>query len=120
MNDALRRTFRPEFLNRIDECVIFSRLTEEDIRAIAGLMLEEVKARIAALGVTAEIGEDTAALLTKEGFDPVYGARPLRRTVTRLVEDSFAEAMLAGEIRAGDRVRAAAENGAVRWIRTGA
>ena len=120
VNDALRRTFRPEFLNRIDECVIFSRLTEEDIRAIAGLMLEEVRARIAALGVTAEIGEDTAALLTKEGFDPVYGARPLRRTVTRLVEDSFAEAMLAGEIRAGDRVRAAAENGAVRWIRTGA
>ncbi len=120
VNDALKRTFRPEFLNRIDECVIFSRLTEEDIRKIAALMLDEVRERIAALGVEAEIGEDAAALLSREGFDPVYGARPLRRVVTRLVEDSFAEAMLAGEIRAGDRVLAAVSEGAIRWVRVSA
>ena len=120
VNDALRRTFRPEFLNRIDECVIFSRLTEEDIGKIASLMLEEVKGRIAALGIEAEIGEDAAALLAREGFDPVYGARPLRRVVTRLVEDSFAEAMLAGKIKTGDRVRAEADGGAIRWTRVSA
>jgi len=115
VNEALCRTFRPEFLNRIDETVIFSRLTEGDLERIAGLMLDEVKERIRSAGVEAEIGEDARTLVAKEGFDPVYGARPLRRTVTRLIEDSFAEAMLAGEIREGDRVRATIRDGVVRW-----
>ncbi len=117
VNDALKRTFRPEFLNRVDETVIFGRLSEEDIRRIARQMLEEVKTRIGTLGIAAEFGEEIPEYIAKEGFDPVYGARPLRRTVTRLVEDSFAEAMLSGAFTAGDRVKGRLTDGCVRWER---
>ncbi len=110
---ALKATFRPEFLNRIDDIIIFNKLTEENIREIAKLLLAEVAERIEKIGISITFGEDVAALMAKEGFDPVYGARPLRRAIVRLIEDSFSGAMLEGRFQAGDRVIAKAENGAV-------
>ena len=112
---ALKGTFRPEFLNRIDDIIIFNRLTEENIQAIASLLLSEVQRRIEALEIEVEFDPSVAALVAKEGFDPVYGARPLRRAIVRLVEDAFSNAMLEGKFRAGDRVRIAEKDGALTF-----
>jgi ATP-dependent Clp protease ATP-binding subunit ClpC len=116
--DSLKSTFRPEFLNRIDEIIVFNKLTDENIKQIASLMLNEVKARVAALGVDLTFDDSVRDLVAKQGFDPVYGARPLRREIVRTVEDPLSEAMLAGDIKAGVTVTAFAEDGAVRFKTT--
>ena len=100
----LRETFRPEFINRIDEIIIFNRLGSGEIEKIARLMLEEVAKRIAALKITVSFDDSLVSLLAKEGFDPVYGARPLRRVIQRKVEDNFSTEMLEGRIGIGDSV----------------
>ncbi len=97
----LRRTFKPEFLNRIDETVVFRRLTENDIAEIARRMLRSTEKRIAELGVTLEADEAAVKKLAKAGFDPVYGARPLRRVIQNEVEDAVAEQMLEGKLKNG-------------------
>ncbi len=111
--EALKATFRPEFLNRIDDIIIFNRLTEENIRAIATLLLREVGKRVQDIGISITFDEDVAALMAKEGFDPVYGARPLRRAIVRLIEDAFAGTMLEGKFKAGDSVVAKVSDGKV-------
>ncbi len=111
--EALKATFRPEFLNRIDDIIIFNKLAENDIAAIADLMLFEVKKRIADLGIVIDFDPSVTALVAKEGFDPVYGARPLRRAIVRLVEDAFSGAMLEGKATTGDRILAKANDGHV-------
>jgi ATP-dependent Clp protease ATP-binding subunit ClpC len=113
---ALERTFPPEFLNRIDEIITFSRLTEEDLAEIASRMLAEVTKRIAALGISVRFSREVAENLARAGADPRYGARPLRRTLVRMVEDTFSEELLAGRIRSGDRVEAVWENSSVRYL----
>ena len=118
VNEALKRTFRPEFLNRVDETVVFGKLSAEDVKRIARLMLDEVVSRIGQIGIRAEIDDGTAESLAREGYDPIYGARPLRRLITRKVEDSFAESMLSGAFAAGDRVLGKADaEGVVRWTK---
>ena len=97
----LRRTFKPEFLNRIDEIVVFHRLTEDDIAEIARRMLRSTEKRIAELGVTLEADEAAVKKLAQAGFDPVYGARPLRRVIQNEVEDAVAEQMLEGKLKNG-------------------
>ncbi|MBQ9801528.1 MAG: ATP-dependent Clp protease ATP-binding subunit [Clostridia bacterium] len=116
--EALKSTFRPEFLNRIDDIIIFNKLSEENISAIAQLMLSEVKRRITALGIDITFDGSVAALTAREGFDPVYGARPLRRAIVALVEDTFSGAMLEGEIKAGDTVLAKVKDDAVVFEKT--
>ena len=106
---ALKQTFRPEFINRIDDIIIFNKLASEDIEKIAALMLREVATRIADLGVTVEFDDSVIKLVSREGFDEAYGARPLRRAIVRLVEDSFSTEMLEGHIKSGDTVKAVAE-----------
>ena len=106
---ALKSTFRPEFLNRIDDIIVFNSLQQEDIERIAALMLEEVSKRITALGISITFDGSVASLLAREGFDPTYGARPLRRAVVRMVEDAFSTELLEGRIKAGDRINAVAE-----------
>ncbi len=106
MMKALKATFRPEFLNRIDDIIIFNSLSEEDICKIARLMLSEVEKRIGELGIRIRFSPDVAALLAKEGFDENYGARPLRRALVRLVEDPFSGEILEGRLSAGDTVDA--------------
>ena len=116
VRQALERTFRPEFLNRIDEIITFTRLTEEDLTAIAARMLAEVTKRIASLGVTVKFSSQVAQQLARAGSDPRYGARPLRRTFVRLVEDPFSEELLSGRIRPGDCVEAVWEGDSVRYL----
>lgn len=111
MMNALKSTFRPEFLNRIDDIIIFNSLGKEDIEAIALLMLEDVIKRIEELGIHIRFDASVPALLAKEGFDPTYGARPLRRAVVRLVEDAVSTEILEGRIHAGDSITARAEDG---------
>lgn len=113
VNEALKGTFRPEFLNRIDEIVIFRKLSDEDIKKITVLMLDEIKKRIASSGITITFSDEVATLLAKEGFDPVYGARPLRRAIQRKIEDGLSVELLEGKIAAGDTVEAAVEDGNV-------
>ena len=116
--EALKATFRPEFLNRIDDIIIFDKLGEGDIRAIAALMLTDVKARVEALGIDLTFDESVIALVAAEGFDPVYGARPLRRAIVRLVEDALSGAMLEGQVKTGDAVTARAADGKVTFEKT--
>ena len=110
---ALKSAFRPEFLNRLDEIIVFNRLTDADIRKIASLLLAELGERIFGIGVEIEFDPSLVAYVAEKGFDPIYGARPLRRAITSLVEDSFSEAMLEGRIAAGDRILAKAIEGKV-------
>ena len=103
----LRATFRPEFLNRVDETIVFHRLSEEHLCAITQTLLEQVKQRFQALGITLLVPEDTARWLASRGHDDKFGARPLRRTVQHCIEDVAAEQLLEGKIGPGDRVAAA-------------
>ena len=103
----LRATFRPEFLNRVDETIVFHRLSDEHLCAITQTLLEQVKQRFQALGITLLVPEDTACWLASQGRDDKFGARPLRRTVQHCIEDAAAEQLLEGKIGPGDRVAAA-------------
>ena len=113
MMQALKSTFRPEFLNRIDDIIIFRSLGSREIEQIAALMLSEVAIRIEALGIHISFDPSVSALLAKEGFDSDYGARPLRRAVVRLIEDAFSTELLEGCIKVGDSVSVRAEGGRV-------
>lgn len=117
VSESLKSTFKPEFLNRLDEIIIFNKLSDENIKQIASLMLEEVKKRINALGIQISFSDEVVAYLAKEGFDPVYGARPLRRAIVRKVEDTFSEEMLAGNVREGDSVECVLRDGAVTYVK---
>ncbi|MBI2166524.1 MAG: AAA family ATPase [Chloroflexi bacterium] len=105
VEEALRRHFRPEFLNRIDEVVIFDSLTQEHIKRIVDLLIKEVESRLVERKISLELTEAAREALAKEGFDPLYGARPMRRVIMRLVENPLASRLLAGEFHDGDCVR---------------
>ncbi len=113
MMQALKATFRPEFLNRIDDIIIFNSLTKENIESITELMLKDVLKRIEALGVTLTVSPEALQLLADQGFDSEFGARPLRRAIVRMLEDNFSTQMLEDNIKAGDRVVANVDNGAI-------
>lgn len=104
VEDALKRTFRPEFLNRLDEIVIFNPLTEDQIMQIVDLMMKDMQKRLAERKITVELTDAAKAQLTKEGFDPAFGARPLRRTLQRQVENPLSTKILMGEFKDGDHV----------------
>ena len=110
----LRATFKPEFLNRIDSTVVFRRLSRADVSAIARRMLKATVQRAAALGVTLTVEDAAVERIADEGFDPLYGARPLRRVIRAEVEDAVAELLLSGALHAGSTARIAAEDGALR------
>ena len=100
----LRRTFRPEFLNRIDDVIVFNALEREHIRSIVNLMLDELKTKLQQFELSLSVTPAAQDLLSDEGFDPVYGARPLRRAIQRLLEDEISEEMLKGTFTAGDTI----------------
>ena len=106
----LRQTFRPEFLNRIDDIIVFRALTEEDIREVARRMLSGVSARMEAMGIHLDASDEAVAELAREGFDPKYGARPLRRAIQSQVEDAVAERMLDGTLKEGDVAKLTVED----------
>lgn len=103
--DELKQSFRPEFLNRIDEVIVFHSLKEEHIQEIVSLMAEEIYGRLKQQEIQFELTEEAKQFLAKEGFDPTYGARPLRRAIQRHIEDRLSEELLQGHIQKGDSVR---------------
>jgi ATP-dependent Clp protease ATP-binding subunit ClpA len=109
VTDALSSHFRPEFLNRVDEVIVFHALTEADLEQIVGLLVADLAKRLEAQDLVLELTPAARALLVREGTDPAFGARPLKRTIQRLVENPLARAIVAGEFRPGDRVTADAD-----------
>ena len=108
--DEVRQIFRPEFLNRVDEIIVFHALTEAEIDQIARLLLDQVCLRLEDRGIQLEVGEEALRLISKAGYDLKYGARPLRRAIQRLVEDALSEEILLGDVRLGDKVLASVED----------
>ena len=102
VNEELKQYFRPEFLNRLDEIIVFRQLTRDEVKVIAEIMLQEVFGRMQEKGITLSVTESFEERLVEEGYNPSYGARPLRRAVMRLLEDSLAEEFLSGRISDGD------------------
>ena len=102
VNEELKQYFRPEFLNRLDEIIVFRQLTKEEVKEISVILLKEVFGRLEEQGITLDVTEKFKDRLVEEGYNPSYGARPLRRAIMRLLEDSLAEEILSGRIKDGD------------------
>ena len=102
--EELKKTFRPEFLNRVDEIIVFHQLQEEHIRKIVDLMLKSLLVRIREMNINVEVTDKARAFLAEKGYDQTYGARPLRRAIQKMVEDRLSEEMLKGEIKPGSEV----------------
>ena len=98
MQEEMKRTFRPEFLNRIDEIIVFHHLSQEEIREIVGIMVRQVQQRLAELRIRIVLDNDAVDYLMQSGFDPVYGARPLRRAIQNQIEDKLSDEMIMGRI----------------------
>ncbi|MDR3310160.1 MAG: ATP-dependent Clp protease ATP-binding subunit [Oscillospiraceae bacterium] len=113
----LKTVFKPEFLNRIDETIVFRQLSRGDIRKISVGMLETVRRRVADMGVTMRFDDDAVDMLSDRGFDPVYGARPLRRAISAAVEDLAAEKLLDGSVAAGDTITISVVDGAIDIVK---
>ncbi len=116
--ESLRSTFKPEFLNRVDDIIVFNKLEREEIKQIAALMLNSVARRIEKLNIKFTYDELLTEYIADKGFDPVYGARPIRREIQRSVEDAFSEAMLEGSIKEGDSIVATLKDGSVTFDKT--
>ena len=113
----VKNVFKPEFINRVDEIIVFHKLSDEDIGKIASLMMDQITARVREQGVDLEYDDTAIRYLSEKGSDEQYGARPLRRLIQRTVEDALSERLLSGEIHLGDRVRVRAEDGALKYER---
>ena len=111
----LKRTFRPEFLNRIDELVVFHALQEEHLEKITEILMRQVNNRLGEHGLELQVEKSAILLIAKEGNDPVFGARPLRRAIQRLIEDALSEKILKGEFKSGDIIRVEAEDGKIKF-----
>jgi ATP-dependent Clp protease ATP-binding subunit ClpC len=113
--EELKRTFRPEFLNRVDELVVFHALRQEDLVKITEIMLKEVTNRLKEQGLGLQIDQSAIELIAKEGNDPAFGARPLRRAIQRMIEDELSEKILEGTFALGDEIKVTAENGKLKF-----
>ncbi|MBK7750552.1 MAG: ATP-dependent Clp protease ATP-binding subunit [Candidatus Obscuribacter sp.] len=113
--DSMKKTFRPEFLNRIDEIIVFQQLTREEIRYIVDIMSADLQKRIEAQGMELVVTTECKDLIAKEGYNPTYGARPLRRAIQRMLEDALAEAVLQGNFKEGDVIETELEGETVKF-----
>jgi ATP-dependent Clp protease ATP-binding subunit ClpC len=111
--DELKRHFRPEFLNRIDEVIVFHQLSREQVKSIVDLLTRRVVEQLKSKDIAMELTDAAKELLAEKGYDPALGARPLRRTIQRMVEDPLSEKLLWKEFSAGQLVVVDAEDGAV-------
>ena len=117
VNEVLRESFRPEFLNRIDEKIIFNRLTQDDLSKIIRLQLDLVEERLSKQNIEIEFASDSVSFLVSEGFDPVYGARPLKRAIQKYVLNPMSIIILNGEIEKGDEVHATLEGESLKFAK---
>src|SRR6058998_2823302 len=115
VTDALRAHFRPEFLNRVDEIIIFDRLTEDDLKKIVEIQLKRLSKRLEQQKITLKLSDSAKELLAREGYDPVYGARPLRRTIQREILNPLSIDILEGKVREGQTVHVNAKDGALEF-----
>src|SRR5690242_16009042 len=113
--DALRRHFRPEFLNRIDEIIIFDRLTDGDLQKIVEIQLRRLTKRLEAQKITLELTDAAKELIAREGYDPVYGARPLKRAIQKEILDPLSLQILEGKFHEGQTIHADARNGKIAF-----
>jgi ATP-dependent Clp protease ATP-binding subunit ClpC len=113
-----KKTFKPEFLNRLDDQIVFHSLTREDLSKIVSLEVTKVAARLKDKGVVIELNSEASTFLIEKGYEPVYGARPLRRAIERFLEDPIAEEIIRGKIKAGDRVVVGANKEALTFTTT--
>ncbi len=111
--DEMKRLFRPEFLNRVDETIVFHPLTQDEILQIVDLMVSRVRTQLTTQGIGLEVTQEVKETLAKEGFDPQFGARPLRRAIQRYIEDPLSEEILLGRFSEGDTIRAELEDGRI-------
>jgi ATP-dependent Clp protease ATP-binding subunit ClpC len=109
--ELLSRSFRPEFINRIDDIVVFRSLSEEQLLDITGLLLDRLSRRLRAQGIEVTFTEEAVRFLAHEGYDPEFGARPLRRTIQRLVENELSRMVLAGSVGPSDRITVEVDDG---------
>jgi ATP-dependent Clp protease ATP-binding subunit ClpC len=119
VNEELKQYFRPEFLNRVDEIIVFRQLKKDEVKEIADIMLNEVFGRLREQGIVLEVTEKFKDRLVEEGYNPSYGARPLRRAIMRLLEDSLAEEILSGRINDGDTAVVDVDEGGQVVVRPG-
>ena len=103
--DNLKKAFRPEFLNRIDDIVVFHPLTDNELKQIVGIMMKDLKKRLADRDLSITLSDDALEELAKVGYDPEFGARPLRRAIQNQIEDPLADALLAGQYKNGDTIK---------------
>jgi ATP-dependent Clp protease ATP-binding subunit ClpB len=113
--DALRAHFRPEFLNRVDEIIIFDRLTEDDLKKIVEIQLRRLTKRLEQQKITLDLSDSAKELIAREGYDPVYGARPLKRTIQKEILNPLSIDILEGKVREGQTVKVDAKNGALEF-----
>jgi ATP-dependent Clp protease ATP-binding subunit ClpB len=111
VEEALSQTFRPEFLNRIDDIVIFKRLSEDDLKQIVELQVNQLVNRVSERGIKIVLTDKARALLAERGYDPTYGARPLKRVIQKELVDKLALKVLEGEFAEGDTVKVDAKKG---------
>jgi ATP-dependent Clp protease ATP-binding subunit ClpB len=113
--EALRQHFRPEFLNRVDEIIIFDRLTEDDLKHIVEIQLGRLMKRLEQQKITLELSDSAKQLIAREGYDPVYGARPLKRAIQKEILDPLSIDILEGKVREGQTIHVDAKNGALAF-----
>ena len=113
--DVLRSSFKPEFLNRIDDIVIFGQLSRSEIEKIIDVQLEKLRKNLAERGIEIILEDSAKALLSEEGYDPTFGARPLKRAIQTLIQNPLAIKLLNGEIRSGSKIHVMEENGALKF-----
>jgi ATP-dependent Clp protease ATP-binding subunit ClpB len=116
VEEALSSYFKPEFLNRIDDVVIFSRLTREEIKQIVDLQVDQLVARVRERGIEVELTDEARELLANLGYDPTYGARPLKRVIQKRLVDRLALAMLEGRIKEGETVKVGIAHGDLEFL----
>jgi ATP-dependent Clp protease ATP-binding subunit ClpA len=119
MTEELRRKFRPEFLNRIDEIVVFRPLTFEDIERIVELQMDNVRKTLAENEISLEMTKEAEDILAREGFDPNYGARPLKRAIQRLVENPLSKRIIQGDFGKDDTILVDAKEGGLTFTKKG-
>ena len=118
ITEALKRQFSPEFLNRLDDIIVFHSLSREDCGKVVDVLLEKLIKRLADNGIKLKVAGSAADVIIDKGYNEVYGARPLKRAITTLIEDMLTDALIDGRIKSGDDILVYAENGKIRFVKT--